>query len=258
MTRNCCVASHLLVALLPGLVWLSCAHADVISDDAQQVYEAALAAYRTAHLVDAEQGFLKAAQLAPCWGVPNGRLGVMYQVQGKQTQALEQYAQVQKLSFASADAPVTETEVQMRALLIENEAYMIYLVNSARMDEGLPPLLPDAKMAIVARGHSEEMRDKNYFGHDSPTPGLYSCQDRFNCVFGYRPPVVGENVARRWGSQFCLCANKILQTHRELMNSPGHRHNILLPVFEWLGVGIAANSNGDYWVTEIFAKPKAQ
>ncbi|MGE5531729.1 MAG: CAP domain-containing protein [Bacteroidota bacterium] len=38
------------------------------------------------------------------------------------------------------------------------------------------------------------------------------------------------------------------------MASTGHRHNIMYPTFEWLGVGIAANANGDYWITQVFVE----
>jgi len=115
-------------------------------------------------------------------------------------------------------------------------------------------LIPDPTVGVVARRHSEEMRDKNYFDHHSPTPGLGNCQDRFRAIHGYKPRCIGENVARRWGSLYSLRLEKILASHTDLMNSPGHRKNILYPTFEWLGIGIASNPNGDYWITEVFVE----
>jgi uncharacterized protein YkwD len=223
--------------------------------------KAAIAAYREAlsdwqagHQQQAISGFSRAAQLAPRWGAPNARLGVIHQLQGREIEAREQYALTQAASLDSPTPP-SEEEAKLRVLMIANEAYVIYLINAARLQQGLTPLAPDPTLGIVARRHSEEMRDQQYFSHQSPTPGLTTCQDRFRAVFGYKPRLIGENVARRWGSLFCLTEEKILGTHNDLMASPGHRQNILLAEVQWLGVGLAANTNGDYWLTEVFVEP---
>jgi uncharacterized protein YkwD len=230
------------------------------ADDAP-ASRAAIAAYREAltdwqagHQEQAITGFSRAAELAPQWGAPNARLGVIYQLQGREDDSRRQYAMTQLASLGEP-GQLPEEEAKLRALALMYEAQTIYLVNGARLEQGLPALVPDPTLAIVARRHSDEMRDKRYFSHDSPTSGLRTCQDRFLAQFGYRPRLIGENVARRWGTLFCLTEEKIVGTHNDLMNSPGHRHNILLEDVEWLGVGISANANGDYWLTEVFVQP---
>jgi len=224
------------------------------SQEAIAAYREALSDWQAGHQDEAISGFAKAAQLAPRWGAPNARLGVIYQLQQRETEARKQYALTQAASL-DATPPPSGTDAKLHDLILTCEAYTVYLVNQARLQNGLTTLVPDPTLGIVARRHSEEMRDKNYFGHDSPTPGLATCQDRFRAVFGYRPRLIGENVARRWGTLFCLTEERIAGTHSDFMNSQGHRHNILLDSIEWLGVGIAANANGDYWVTEVFVEP---
>ncbi|MBU0609535.1 MAG: CAP domain-containing protein [Armatimonadetes bacterium] len=224
------------------------------SRQAIAAYREALSDWQSGRQQKAISGFARAAELAPRWGAPNARLGLIYQLQGHEAEARAQYAVTQEASLGEP-RQVTEDETKLRALLIANEAYTVYLINASRLAQGLAPLAPDATLGIVARRHSEEMRDKHYFSHDSPTPKLRTCQDRFNAVFGYRPRLIGENVARRWGSLFCLTEEKILGTHNDLMTSPGHRRNILLDSIEWLGVGLAVNANGDYWLTEVFVEP---
>lgn len=224
------------------------------SAEAARTYDEALVKWEAGDAAGAEAAFQKAASLAPQWGAPNARLGVIYQLQGKQEQAREQYAIVQSVSLPAPSGAPSLEEVTRRAQIIQNEAYVIYLVNSARLENSQPVLVPDPTVAVVARLHSEEMRDKDYFSHTSPTPGLATVQDRFRAIFGYKPRCIGENVSRRWGSEYSLCTAKMLQTHVDLMASPGHRHNILYPTFEWLGVGIAVTAAGDYWMTEVFVE----
>jgi uncharacterized protein YkwD len=220
------------------------------SGEANKAYQQALSKLNTGDRTAAIEGFKRAAQLAPGWGAPNARLGVIYQLQGKEEEAREQYRFAQAASLRG-NSRIADNQ---RAEIIANEAYLVYLVNEARLREGQSALVPDPTVSVVARAHSEEMRDKQYFDHASPTPGLANCQDRFKAVFGYKPRCIGENVARRWGTAYCLKPEKILKSHTDLMASTGHRHNIMYPTFEWLGVGIAANANGDYWITQVFVE----
>jgi len=254
-SRSRSLAALLMVALvLVGAGAVGAESKPPASQAAVAAYREALSDWQAGHPQQALTGFERAAQLAPHWGAPNARLGVIHQLQGREAEAREQYALTQEASL-DGPTPSAEDEAKLRPLILANEAYTVYLVNAARLQQGLLPLAPDPTLGIVARRHSEEMRDRRYFSHQSPTPGLTTCQDRFLAVFGYRPRLIGENVARRWGSLFCLTEEKILGTHNDLMTSPGHRHNILLEEIEWLGVGIAANANGDYWLTEVFVEP---
>ena len=132
------------------------------------------------------------------------------------------------------------------------ELQLVELITSERKQRGLPSLKLSPKLSRVARRHSEEMRDMGYMGHISPVPARSTPLKRFQSAFEYEPYVIGENVARRAGPQWCLTADRIEKTHQGLMSSTHHRENILRPEFEQLGIGIAVNDNGDYWVTELF------
>ena len=63
---------------------------------------------------------------------------------------------------------------------------------------------------------------------------------------------IAENVARRWGLACELSEAKLLDSHRGLMASPGHRANILYPTVQVMGVGLATNLAEEYWLTETF------
>jgi len=73
---------------------------------------------------------------------------------------------------------------------------------------------------------SQDMVDKNYFAHQSPTYGSPFELMRSQGI-SYR--TAGENLAG---------APSVETAHRNLMNSPGHRANILNPNFTHVGVGI--------------------
>ena len=78
----------------------------------------------------------------------------------------------------------------------------------------------------MARDHSLEMFQLDYFSHNSPTSG--SPFDRMHAA-GIPFGVAGENLAY---------APNVDIAHQGLMNSPGHRANILRPEFGHIGIGV--------------------
>lgn len=110
------------------------------------------------------------------------------------------------------------------------EQQMFQLVNRERQKAGVPPLTFDDRLRDVARAHSLEMFQKGYFSHDSPTAG--SPFDRLRAA-GIRFVTAGENLAY---------APSVEIAHDGLMNSPGHRANILNPAFGRIGVGAIHSS----------------
>lgn len=108
----------------------------------------------------------------------------------------------------------------------EAEDEMLNLVNKEREKIGVKKVVGDAGLREVARAHCKDMFARGYFSHY--TPEGKSPFDRMaegNIEFSY----AGENLA--------LAPNVILAM-RGLMNSPGHRANILSPNFGKLGVGV--------------------
>jgi uncharacterized protein YkwD len=106
------------------------------------------------------------------------------------------------------------------------EAQMLELVNKERTKRGLQPLKPDPELTQVARAHSNDMFVRGYFSHYTPEG-----KDPFDRMkeSQVRFLTAGENLAL--GKTLMIC-------HQGLMNSPGHRANILQPAFGRLGIGI--------------------
>ena len=106
------------------------------------------------------------------------------------------------------------------------EKRMLDLVNKERVAAGLNPLAPDPELTEVARQHSADMFARGYFAHDTPE-GL-SPFDRMRTA-NVRFITAGENLA---------LAPTIPVAHTGLMNSPGHRANILRKEFGRVGIGV--------------------
>lgn len=120
------------------------------------------------------------------------------------------------------------------------EAKMLVLVNEERSKAGLPPVQADLEMAVVARKHSKDMFAKGYFAHVN-----LEKKDPFDRMRdeGVRFLTAGENLA---------LAQTLSLAHRGLMNSPGHRANILQKSFGRLGIGIYDGGIYGLMVTQNF------
>jgi uncharacterized protein YkwD len=121
------------------------------------------------------------------------------------------------------------------------EREMLVLVNRERAKYGIRPLEPDESLRAVARAHSAEMFELGYFAHESPVEG--SPQDRVyaaGILFGF----AGENLAY---------APSVEVAHAGLMNSPGHRQNILDPDYSRVGIGVVSAGLAGRMFTQNFA-----
>lgn len=116
------------------------------------------------------------------------------------------------------------------------------LMNSDRIANGLSALPLDAELSRIARIKSEDMRNNNYFAHQSPTYGSPSEMLRY---FGYSFTAVGENIAHH--------AN-VTKAQAAFMSSDGHRRNILSTTWTKVGIGVCYDANGYVYVTQLFAK----
>jgi uncharacterized YkwD family protein len=119
--------------------------------------------------------------------------------------------------------PVTSTTTQG---LTADEKQMLDLVNQERAKQGIAPLKINMELQKVARLKAKDMIEKNYFSHQSPTYGSpFDMMNRFG--ISYR--TAGENIAGN---------SSVQGAHTSLMNSDGHRRNILNPSFKEVGIGI--------------------
>lgn len=118
------------------------------------------------------------------------------------------------------------------------ESEVIRLVNEIRVKNGLKALTADWQLSRVARYKSQDMANKHYFSHTSPT---YGSPFQMMNSFGLAYRTAGENIA---------CGQKTPQAVVDAwMNSSGHRANILNASYTKIGVGYVAN--GNYW-TQMF------
>ena len=238
------------------LVMANTLHADELTPElqAQMAVNAAQQEYAEGNFGSAVAQCRNALNLLPDYLPALQWLTVSAHATGKLDDALEAYWQVQQYSFPELEEDITEELIRERELLIQNEGLISLLVNEDRKRRNLPLLLPDPRLSKVARAHSDEMRDKRYFDHKSPNPRLKTPTMRFLAEFGQLDTyTVGENIASRSGSDYSLRPEAINVTHEELMESKGHRANILGRDYHYMGMGIAVNDKGDYQVTQMFA-----
>ncbi len=142
------------------------------------------------------------------------------------------------LNDVTGEEVKTSEPVQESSSVSEYEQKVVDLVNDIRVKNGLSALKLNNKLSEVARMKSQDMKDKRYFSHNSPTYG-----SPFDMMkqFGISYRTAGENIAM--GQQ----TPEIVVN--AWMNSEGHRANILNASFKEIGVGYV--SDGNYW-TQMF------
>ena len=134
--------------------------------------------------------------------------------------------------------PATTQPTQTTSSVSAFEKKVVELTNAERAKQGLAPLTLDTELSKVARTKSQDMKDKNYFDHNSPTYG--SPFDMMKS-FGISYKSAGENIA--------MGQTTPEQVVQAWMDSPGHRENIMNSSFTHIGVGYVAS--GNYW-TQMF------
>lgn len=115
--------------------------------------------------------------------------------------------------------------VQNPSLSPEEEEGMLALLNQERTTRGLQPVVKDDELRSLARGYSLDMFQRGFFSHYTPE-GL----DPFDRMIaaGIEYQAAGENLA---------LAPTLHMAHTGLMNSPGHKRNILDPSYKKVGIG---------------------
>jgi uncharacterized protein YkwD len=175
-----------------------------------------------------------ARRLEPAASWVEARLGAIFEPAVRRPlQALV----VQPDSRTSVPLPFRVSDARPRPDL---EARMLEMVNAERAREGLKPLAADPEATEVARAHSGDMLARGYFSHYSPEGGTLSDRLRKG---GVRYLVAGENLAH---------AQTLPRAHQGLMNSPGHRANLLRPHFGRVGIGILDAGVHGLMVTQNF------
>jgi uncharacterized protein YkwD len=132
-----------------------------------------------------------------------------------------------------------------RALSADPSAAMLELLNRARARAGVRALVRAPALDAIAQAHSADMAQNQFVGHQSPRTG--GPDDRVRAS-GVRILLIGENVAQATSPEVA---------HRMLMDSPGHRQNILDPRFTHVGIGTVVRPDHrppSISVTELFSR----
>lgn len=149
---------------------------------------------------------------------------------------------VTKLGEDQSEALDLPNDLQLSADPVA-ERQMFDLVNEERTGVGLKILAWDDRLLPVARQHSEDMFKLKYFAHQSPVSG--SPFDRLRAA-GITYSRAGENLAY---------AQSVSVAHRGLMQSQGHRENILRSEFTRIAIGVISAGPYGRMFTQMFVTP---
>ncbi|MFC3124229.1 CAP domain-containing protein [Pseudoroseomonas globiformis] len=144
------------------------------------------------------------------------------------------------------------------ALPTDLEIYFLGLVNASRAQAGVKPLSFDGELLHAAGQHSDWMVAQDVFSHTGA--GGSSPAQRVTQA-GYGWTSTGENIAYIGGAGAAtLDRGDVDQLHANLMNSAGHRANLLNPNFSEIGIGLTQgdfNGRPAVFATQNFGRPNA-
>ncbi|TCK93120.1 putative YkwD family protein [Natranaerovirga hydrolytica] len=142
-----------------------------------------------------------------------------------------------------APDPTPEPEIEDdTAELTTMEREFVDLVNAERRKNGLSEYAINMDVVNVSRVKAQDMVDNNYFSHDSP---VYGSPFEMLNNFGVSYRTAGENIAGN---------NSVQRAHNALMNSSGHRANILSTNYDSIGVGIVPHPRYGYVFVQLFLR----
>lgn len=181
--------------------------------------------------------------------LPNNSIGFVPKTQCKPIVVEDNKANIPPQTSAAvpqgATAPKTPAAKTNAGTLTAAEQEMLKLLNESRAQNNLAPLKVDMELTNVARIKAQDMIDNNYFSHNSPKYG-----NPFDMMksFGVKYVQAGENIA---GNQ------SVPNAENALMNSPGHRKNILSPDYTHIGLGIQKGGPYGNMFSQMFiSKPQ--
>ena len=140
------------------------------------------------------------------------------------------------LFFVVASASAQSQPLQRN----ESERELFELLNHERSANNLPELKWDDALFKAARQHALLMLDQDDFDHR--LPGEPALEERLTNA-GARFTYIAENIAMGKDSA---------TIHNGWMHSPGHRANILSPLYRTVGIGIMDGGPYGLMVTQDF------
>ncbi|MFB1050134.1 CAP domain-containing protein [Paraliobacillus sp. JSM ZJ581] len=168
--------------------------------------------------------------------IDNNYVTIFYDIHENHTitavQIIRQQLEMQKSAYFADPS---------KALQKGLEYQLFDLTNAARVEHDLEPLTWAEAALSTVRDHSKDMAENNYFSHtnlDKQSPFDRLQED------GIAFRIAGENLATGQPSS--------IYAHEGLMNSLGHRKNILKGDYQLLTVGVAFNKDNQPFYTENF------
>ena len=119
------------------------------------------------------------------------------------------------------------------------------LINKKRAQSGLRPLIWSDELAEVARVHSSNMAEFNFFSHRGLDNKMVS--DRADALRVGRWRAIGENIAFNRGFQ-----DPVAKAVELWLDSTTHRKNLLDQSWQESGIGVAVAEDGSFYFTQVF------
>ena len=117
---------------------------------------------------------------------------------------------------------------------------ILELGNAERIKLGLLPLKQNNQLSQLAALKAQDILDKNYFSHESPTYGSpFDMMRKFEVPYSY----AGENLAINQSAE---------GAHKAWMDSPDHKRNILNPSYREMGIQLRPKGKDSYIYVVLF------
>ncbi|MBP6882567.1 MAG: CvpA family protein [Candidatus Levybacteria bacterium] len=140
--------------------------------------------------------------------------------------ALEETLNVMTIKPESSETVKLHFSVANPTIDSEAEDAMLVLVNKERREVGLSELTMDESLRELARTYSKMMFQRGFFSHYTPEgKSPFDRMDEAQIIYQN----AGENLA---------LAPSVQLSHQGLMNSPGHKANILSEDYNKVGIGV--------------------
>jgi len=140
-------------------------------------------------------------------------------------------------------APGNPGQTGTATFLTADEQTLLNLINQARQQAGLRPLVANEQLTRMARLKAQDILDNNYFAHTSP---VYGTPEQMARSMGIHFRALGENLAK---------ARNVERANVMFMGSYWHRYNILYPDFTDVGIGVIYYQYGVVVAEEFIQKP---
>lgn len=123
-------------------------------------------------------------------------------------------------------APPSSPPLATRTSDAPPQLRMLALINQARAQTGLPPVTINAAVSRVADTHVRDMRDHDYFAHQANAEDTLPAR------------LHAAGIGFSHASENLAAAPTTEEAHTSLMESPGHRRNILDAEVTQVGIGV--------------------